>query len=80
MREYLKSKGLTPSEINVASWVITGITNKYIGLQLNIKEQTVKFHITNIFRKFEVKSRAQFIVVVLPMTSYHIPIRDSIQA
>jgi len=38
-----------------------GLTNAEIGARLLITEQTVKFHLRNIFVKFGVKRRAELI-------------------
>ena len=37
----------------------TGGSNKAIGLQLGLSENTVKTHISHIFAKLEVQSRAE---------------------
>ena len=34
-----------------------GFSNKEIALRLNCTEQTVKFHLANIYRKLKVKNR-----------------------
>lgn len=52
---------LSPREIEVLRFVCKGKSNKDIGKILNITEKTVKFHITNIFAKKSVKSRAELI-------------------
>jgi DNA-binding NarL/FixJ family response regulator len=36
-----------------------GLSNKAIGDELWITEQTVKFHLTNIYRKLGVENRTQ---------------------
>ena len=42
-----------------------GFTNIAIGRQLFISEKTVRNHVTRIFEKLEVHSRAQAIVLAL---------------
>ena len=39
----------------------SGLSNKQIAKQLWLAEQTVKFHLTNIYRKLEVGSRTEAI-------------------
>lgn len=57
--------GMTIGEAKVAQPVLEGKSNNEIAAQLFISEKTVKFHLTKIFRKFECKSRSQFIVKFL---------------
>jgi len=38
-----------------------GLTNAAIGTRLQVSEQTVKFHLRNIFVKFGVKRRAELV-------------------
>jgi hypothetical protein len=46
--------------------VTKGLSNKEVANQLFVTEKTVKFHLTNIYKKMNVKSRAQLIVWCLP--------------
>jgi len=46
--------------------VSKGLSNKEVANQLFVTEKTVKFHLTNIYKKMNVKSRAQLIVWCLP--------------
>ena len=55
---------LTPREISVTQQVAAGLDNSEIGLQLGISEKTVRNHLTRIFDKLGVESRAQLIVKV----------------
>lgn len=50
---------LTERELAVAEAVARGLSNKEIGKELWITEQTVKFHLGNIFRKLEVANRTE---------------------
>lgn len=56
---------LSEREQSIKEYVLKGLSNKKIGKILNIKESTVKFHTTNIYKKSDVKSRSEFIVKVL---------------
>lgn len=48
---------LTERERTILDAVARGLSNKEIGKELWVGEQTVKFHLTNIFRKLEVNNR-----------------------
>lgn len=62
----LQDQGLTPREQEVSYLVSQGNSNKEIAEELGVTEVTVKFHLQNIFKKMELKSRAQLIVFCLP--------------
>jgi DNA-binding NarL/FixJ family response regulator len=53
------SAGLTHRETAILQAVARGLTNQAIGRELWVSEQTVKFHLRNIFRKLEVRSRTE---------------------
>jgi DNA-binding NarL/FixJ family response regulator len=48
---------LTDRELTILKAVCRGLENQAIGRELWVTEQTVKFHLTNIYRKLGVKSR-----------------------
>ncbi|MPZ38855.1 MAG: helix-turn-helix transcriptional regulator [Rhizobiales bacterium] len=50
--------GLTPRELQVLRLIATGETNKAIASKLSLSEKTVDRHVSNIFAKFDVSSRA----------------------
>src|SRR3989338_1450087 len=66
LRDVLIQKGLSNREAEVADLVSKGLSNKEVANQLFVTEKTVKFHLTNIYKKMNVKSRAQLIVWCLP--------------
>lgn len=66
LRDILIQKGLSNREAEVAELVSKGLSNKEVANQLFVTEKTVKFHLTNIYKKMSVKSRAQLIVWCLP--------------
>lgn len=66
LRDVLINKGLSNRESEVAELVTKGLSNKEVANQLFVTEKTVKFHLTNIYKKMNVKSRAQLIVWCLP--------------
>lgn len=57
--------GLSEKEQQVAKWVMTGKTNWEIAQLLQITDNTVKFHMKNIFAKLKVANRQQAIGVLL---------------
>jgi DNA-binding NarL/FixJ family response regulator len=50
--------GLSAREIEVLRLVATGKTNRAIATELFISERTVERHVSNIFTKLDVSSRA----------------------
>ena len=52
-------KGLTEREVAVLQALAQGQSNKEIARTLWLAEQTVKFHLTNIYRKLNVRSRTE---------------------
>ena len=52
---------LTEREMDVLNALTDGLSNKAIGKRLWLSEQTVKFHLTSIYRKLGVSSRTEAI-------------------
>ena len=52
---------LTPRQLEIATWLIAGKTDWEIGKILQISPKTVNFHVENIKRAYNVKSRNQFV-------------------
>jgi DNA-binding NarL/FixJ family response regulator len=50
---------LTARELEILGWVAAGESNSSIARQLFVTEQTVKFHLSNIYRKLGVSNRTQ---------------------
>lgn len=55
-------ESLSTREAEVAKLVMKAMSNKEIASALDITEKTVKFHLTTIYKKNEVRDRSQFIV------------------
>lgn len=55
---------LTPKQFQVLKLLQDGMLNKQIAYDLNVTEATVKAHISAIFRKFEVNTRTQAVLLV----------------
>ena len=50
---------LTARELEILGWVAAGASNSAIATALFVTEQTVKFHLSNIYRKLGVSNRTQ---------------------
>jgi DNA-binding CsgD family transcriptional regulator len=61
LQRVVEDKNLSRREAQVALCCAEGLTNAEIGARLLVTEQTVKFHLRNIFVKFGVKRRAELI-------------------
>ena len=66
LREFLGSRqsfgGLTAREAQILEHIAQGLDNAQIAARLDLSEKTVRNHITSIFDKISVESRAQAIV------------------
>jgi DNA-binding NarL/FixJ family response regulator len=51
--------GLTQREADILRALADGLSNKQIARQFWLSEQTIKFHLTNIYRKLDVGSRTE---------------------
>ncbi|WP_330255756.1 helix-turn-helix transcriptional regulator [Nocardia sp. NBC_00565] len=56
---------LGPRELEVLEHLATGLRNRAIANHLGISENTVKFHVSKIFRKLGVNSRAEATALML---------------
>jgi DNA-binding CsgD family transcriptional regulator len=52
-------RGLTPTELKVAELVAQGLRNREVAAALFVTPKTVEFHLRNVFRKLDVRSRAE---------------------
>jgi DNA-binding NarL/FixJ family response regulator len=53
-----ESRELTRRELQVLRLVATGRTNKAIASELSLSEKTIDRHVSNIFTKLDVPTRA----------------------
>jgi DNA-binding NarL/FixJ family response regulator len=56
-----KAAGLTDREISILKALAKGSSNEQIAKEFWVAQQTVKFHLTNIYRKLGVKNRTEAI-------------------
>lgn len=54
-----KAAGLTERETVILSALARGLSNEQIAKELWVAEQTVKFHLTNVYRKLGVANRTE---------------------
>jgi DNA-binding NarL/FixJ family response regulator len=54
-----RSAGLTEREVEIVKAVSRGLSNKAIAAELWITVQTVKFHLTSIYRKLGISNRTE---------------------
>lgn len=54
-----QTAGLSASEVKVLKAMAMGMSNKQIAKELWLSEQTVKFHLRNIYRKLDVGNRTE---------------------
>jgi DNA-binding CsgD family transcriptional regulator len=60
----VETNKLSPREAQVALKCTEGLTNAEIGKKLFIQEETVKFHLRNIFIKFGLKRRTELMALL----------------
>ena len=64
LEEFFEGHGLSAREIDVMKLVAKRYPNSAIAQKLFISERTVKFHITNSYRKMCVHSRSELVLAV----------------
>lgn len=55
--------GITPTQARILDGVHRGLMNKQIAYELGLSEATVKYHLTGLFRKMGVQTRAQLLTL-----------------
>jgi DNA-binding CsgD family transcriptional regulator len=56
---------LTATETRIARLACRGLTNPQIAAELSVEPSTVRWHMKNVFRKLEVKTRTQLVASLL---------------
>ena len=69
MKTYLQERGLSKRESEVVILVVQGLTNKQVADRLCVAEKTVKFHLTNVYKRMKISRRSQ-IIWTLPMAQF----------
>ena len=60
-RDPTADEKLTPQELQIALHAAQGKSNREIGATLFLSPRTVEFHLTRVYRKLDVHSRAELI-------------------
>ncbi|HWU03212.1 MAG TPA: response regulator transcription factor [Novosphingobium sp.] len=60
------SDPLTPAQTRILEAIHRGLMSKQIAWEMGISEATVKYHLTGIFRKLGVQTRAQLLTLARP--------------
>ncbi|HEY8562542.1 MAG TPA: response regulator transcription factor [Pyrinomonadaceae bacterium] len=63
--EHYGADSLTQREIEVLQFAANGYRNKQIAFELDITEETVKFHIKNILSKLEANDRTHAVTIAI---------------
>ena len=58
------SDEVSKAESRVVEFLKEGYTNSQIADKLCVSEKTVKFHLTSIYKKYDVKSRSEFLALM----------------
>ena len=69
LREYLFNKKLSKCEVEVVILVVQGLINREVANKLCVAEKTVKFHLTNVYKKLNISRRSQ-LVWTLPLIDF----------
>ena len=72
-RNHAEIVNLTPQERRIIAMISKGMRNREIADQLCLCEQTIKSHVSKIFRKLKVSNRSQLVSLVMsnPTPSPH---------
>jgi DNA-binding NarL/FixJ family response regulator len=68
--------GLTSREVSILKALARGLSNQAIGKELFVAEQTVKFHLTNIYRKLDAANRTEAVRIAYQRGIVDNPIYD----
>ncbi|MGI9549438.1 MAG: helix-turn-helix domain-containing protein [Bdellovibrionales bacterium] len=69
LRDHFYSKNLSKCEVEVVILVLQGHTNSKVASELCVAEKTVKFHLTNVYKKLNISRRTE-IVWTLPLADF----------
>ena len=71
-----RAAGLTERETAILGALARGLSNEAIGKELWVAEQTVKFHLTNIYRKLGVSNRTEAARLAYQNGLVEMPVED----
>ena len=76
IKAYLQQEqGLSKRESEVVILVVQGLTNKQVADQLCVAEKTVKFHLTNVYKRMKISRRSQ-IIWSLPIAQFREKVKN----
>ena len=73
-------RALTRREREVLEQAALGMTNRQIGEELGIAEQTVKNHLSNAMRRLSLHDRTHAVVIAIGEGLISLPVRDNEEA
>ncbi len=73
-REPGAAERLTPQELQIATYVAEGLTNRDVAERLFLSPKTIEFHLTGVYRKLNVRSRAELIRLFAVDTPERLPV------
>jgi DNA-binding NarL/FixJ family response regulator len=73
LAEHFTSEKLSARELEVLSLIARGHSNKEIGSDLGIAEDTVKMHVKNVLAKLDVNDRTEAVTIALQRGILHLP-------
>lgn len=62
---FVKKYTLTNRELEICKYIIKGASNEEIAQEAAIKMTTVKYHVSNIFKKLNVKNRTEILALYI---------------
>jgi two-component system, NarL family, response regulator len=65
LAQHTADQSLTPREIEILQLIARGYANKLVADQLNIREDTVKAHVTSILFKLNASDRTHAVTIAL---------------
>jgi DNA-binding NarL/FixJ family response regulator len=73
LAEHFTTEKLSARELEVLSLIALGHSNKGIGSELGIAEDTVKMHVKNVLAKLDVSDRTEAVTIALQRGILHLP-------
>ena len=61
IKAHLFDRGLSKRETDVVLLVVQGLTNRQVADKLCVAEKTVKFHLTNVYKRLKIQRRSEII-------------------
>ncbi|WP_229258410.1 response regulator [Duganella rivi] len=77
MATHIPADALSPREIEVLAQAAIGNSNRRIGSELNISEETVKVHMKNLMAKLQANDRTHAVIMALARGIIDVPMRST---